>query len=267
VATPLPNGATQGAGGGQAAAGGPRPAAVQTAGVQTAGAQAATGQPAAGQSAAGQAAGVAAVAAGLEPGLDVRDLLDGHFGASPPVGWPNDPGGTVWFSEGGARLFARRPGAFVAVRAPLNAVPGDVVVSGTFRKVGGPPGGGYGLIVRDQGTNPGDGIDQSGRYVVAEVGDMGEYGIWRREEDHWVDLIPWSRSDAVRTGGSPNELSLRALGDEVAFVVNGAQIGTANVRFREGGVGLFAGGDRNEVLVDRFRVQAIVQAAPARRGP
>ena len=195
----------------------------------------------------------------------LRDLLDARFDAI-AGGWPNDPNGTFWFAEGGCRLLARRPGAFVAVRAPLGTLPADVVVSGTFRKVGGPPGGGYGLIVRDQQTNSGDGVDQSGRYVVAEVGDGGEFGVWRREEDHWVDLVPWTHSDAVRTGGSPNELRVQVSGDQLTFSANGAQLGTTTVRFLNGGVGLFTGGDRNEVLIDRFRVQAIQTASPP-RGP
>ncbi|MGI9145012.1 MAG: hypothetical protein ACR2IK_00430 [Chloroflexota bacterium] len=43
------------------------------------------------------------------------------------------------------------------MRSPLAEVPRDVIVSGTFQKVGGPTGGGYGLVVEDQGVGAGDG--------------------------------------------------------------------------------------------------------------
>jgi len=59
----------------------------------------------------------------------------------------------------------------------------DVLVTATFHKADGPPGGGYGIIVRDQGPGSRDGLNQGGHYYVLEVGDSGEVGIWRRDED------------------------------------------------------------------------------------
>ena len=171
-------------------------------------------------------------------------------------GWPNDPIATAWIADGGYRLFAREPGRFVAVGAPIAKVLGDVVVSGTFRKLGGPPGGGYGLIVRDQGPGSRDGINQGGRYYVLEVGDRGELGIWRREEDHWVDLIPWTPSDVVRPGGTANELMVQAVGQQLTFLVNGIRVASeVDAVLGEGAVGIFAGGDFNDVAVDRFVVR------------
>jgi hypothetical protein len=129
-------------------------------------------------------------------------------------------------------------------------------VTAAFRKVGGPPGGGYGIIVRDQGPGPRDGIEQGGWYYVLAAGDRGEVGVWRREGERWVDLFPWTPSEAVRPGGEPNELTARAIGRNLAFFVNGVQVaGLADVVLAEGSVGLFAGGDLNEVLIERFAVQ------------
>ncbi len=131
----------------------------------------------------------------------------------------------------------------------------DGVVTASFRKVGGPPGGGYGIIVRDAGPGPRDGINQRGRYYVLEVGDRGEFGIWRREDDRWVDIIPWTRSGAVRPGGEPNRLSVAAAGTRLVFAVNGAQIAeVTDAAITQGGVGLFAGGDLNDVLVEQVVV-------------
>jgi hypothetical protein len=132
----------------------------------------------------------------------------------------------------------------------------NVVVSGTFRKTGGPPGGGYGLVIRDQGPEPRDGVNQTMSAYVLEAGDLGEFGIWRRDGDHWVDLVPWMRSGSVRPGGSPNDLLVRAIGDQLTFSINGTQVASVrDDKLVSGGVGVFVGGDYNEVALDRFTVQ------------
>jgi hypothetical protein len=174
----------------------------------------------------------------------------------PPRPWPNDELSTAWFADGAYRLFARRPSQFVAITAPLAEPLRDVVVHGTFRKVGGPPGGGYGLIVRDQGPGPRDGVNQTGRYYVLEVGDRGELGIWRRDVDHWIDLVPWTRSNAVRPGGATNEVTARAIGQQLTLLVNGVLVASQiDATLPDGAVGVFVGGDFNEVVMERFVVQ------------
>src|SRR5439155_27154080 len=111
-----------------------------------------------------------------------RTALDVRFTEKLP-GWPNDPTSTAWFVDGEYRIFARRPNQFVAIGAPSKDRFDNLVASATFRKVGGPPGGGYGLIVGDQGPASPDGLNQSGQYYVLEVGDRGEYGFRRRDND------------------------------------------------------------------------------------
>jgi hypothetical protein len=178
-----------------------------------------------------------------------EDFADNHRG------WPSDPRSTAWPVQGGYRLSAREPGRFVAVGAPLARPVADVVVTATFRKVGGPPGGGYGLIVRDRGPGPRDGRNQAGRYYVFEVGDRGEVGAWRREGDRWADLVPWAPSAAVRPGGMANELEARAAGERLTFLVNGERVTSVDEpEPQPGAVGLFVGGDGNEVLVERLLV-------------
>lgn len=183
-------------------------------------------------------------------------LLDERFGLG-TRGWPNDPHSTAAPIEGGYRLAARVTGRFVAVGAPLPTVVRDVVVSATFRKLGGPPGGGFGLLVRDRGPGPRDGVRQDGTFYVLAAGDQGEVGIWQRDGDRWLDLVPWTRNDAVRTKmGVANVLEARAEGTRLALRVNGAL--AAQVDDAEavaGGVGVFAGGDGNEVVLERFTVR------------
>lgn len=184
-----------------------------------------------------------------------RSLIDVRFAAGPPDDWVDNAPYAAW-RDGAYRFQARDATRFVAVGVPLDQVLSDVVVQATFRKTGGPPGGGYGLIVRDQGPEPRDGKNQSMTAYVLETGDLGEYGVWRRDGDHWIDLVPWMRSASVRSGGSPNDLAVRAFGDQLIFSVNGTDVATVHDNsLAEGGVGLFVGGDYNEVALDHFSVQ------------
>jgi len=179
-----------------------------------------------------------------------------RFAAGPSKGWLDNPAVAAW-SDGAYRLQARQPARFVAIGAPVNQSLSDVVVSATFRKTGGPPGGGYGLVVRDQGPDPRDGVNQTMNAFVLEAGDLGEFGIWRRDGDHWVDLVAWTRSAAVRMGGSPNDLTVRAIGNRLTFTINGTQVASVEDGApMAGGAGVFIGGDYNEVALDRFSVQA-----------
>jgi hypothetical protein len=172
------------------------------------------------------------------------------------LGWPDNPQGTAWIADGGYHLFARDATRFVAVSAPLAGPVRDGVIRASFRKVGGPAGGGYGLIVRDQGPKLHDGVNQTGRYYVFEICDRGELGVWRRDGDHWVDMVPWVPSSAVRPGGAPNDLVLRSTGDRLAFLVNGTEVAVStDATLGAGGVGLFAGGDGNQVIAERLVVQ------------
>jgi hypothetical protein len=66
-------------------------------------------------------------------------VMDEHF-AGTALGWPNNPLSTAWLADGGYHLAARQADQFVALGAPLVQRLWDVVVTATFRKVGGPPG-------------------------------------------------------------------------------------------------------------------------------
>src|SRR5205807_128416 len=128
----------------------------------------------------------------------------------------------------------------------------DVIVTAQFRKLGGPPGGGYGIIFRDQAPETRDGDNQRGSYYVAELDDRGQVGLWQRDLDRWVDLVPWTQMDAVRPGTLPNELRLRAVGERVTLTVNGVEVVSwVGATLSAGGIGVFAGGDLNQVALER----------------
>jgi hypothetical protein len=172
-------------------------------------------------------------------------------------GWPHDPQGTAWFADGAYQLAAKEPGRFVAVGTPVGGPVGDITMSARFRKTGGPAGGGYGFIVCDQGPTRLDGETQNGRYIVLEVGDRGDVGIWQRDDTRWIDIMPWTHSNAVRVGQDANELSVTTQGNQLKFVVNGVEVAnmTRGSLPSEGGVGVFVGGDLNEVSLEWLIVE------------
>jgi serine/threonine-protein kinase len=196
------------------------------------------------------------VAASPAPAPAFQTVLDEHF-ADNQRGWPNNQESTAWLDNGVYRLNARDPGRFVSVGAPGIGPFADVEVSGRFKKVGGPPGGGFGLIVRDQGPDPRDGLNQGGRYYVLEVGEGQQWGMWRRETDHWVDLQPFTPSDVVKPPGQENELIARAIGSHLIFIVNGVQIADIeDPTLTNGKVGIYVAGDGNIVEASQFTVRA-----------
>src|SRR6185503_15059556 len=151
-------------------------------------------------------------------------LLDAQFSTQQPS-WPEQPPFAAW-SNGAYRLSAREANHFVAVAAPTTPSLRDIVVQATLRKVAGPPGGGYGLIVRDQQPDQRNGAVQDGQFYVFEVGDRGEFGIWRRDGDRWIDLKTWTPSPLVRSGNATNALAVRIVADRMTFLVNGQEVAT-----------------------------------------
>jgi hypothetical protein len=184
-------------------------------------------------------------------------VLDTRF-AAPMAGWPNDTQSTAWFGAGGYHVFAREPGRFVVIGAPLPAPLGDARVSARFTKLDGPIGGAYGIVVRDQAPpSSRDGRNQAGRFVVLEASDQGDVAVWQRQATTWVDLVPWTHADAVHLAREPNQLTVSAQGSKLRFEVNGSPVVDLTDLSIEvsGGVGLFVAGDLNHVVVDALRIE------------
>lgn len=198
---------------------------------------------------------IATARATVVPATAEPVLLDFAPNRSSGLAWPNDQNGVGWFAPDGYHLAARNPGNFVAIGVLATQEGSSAVVSATFHKLSGPGGGGYGLIVGDQGPGPRDGINQGGSYMVFEVGDRGEVGAWRRAEDHWVDILGWTPSEAVKQDSADNTLELRVTPSGVAFTVNGTDIPVSPAEQPgAGGIGVFLGGDGNQAVVTRLTV-------------
>ena len=67
---------------------------------------------------------------------------------------------------------------------------------------------------------PLDGSNQGGRYYVFEVGDRGEVGAWRREQNAVDRPAALEKSEAVHAGAAENRLQVLAAGPQFTFSVN-----------------------------------------------
>jgi hypothetical protein len=170
--------------------------------------------------------------------------------------WLNDAKCSAWVADGAYNLVTRQPANFPAVGIPGTDHLGDATIAGSFRKTGGQPGGGYGLILRAQDPGSLDGVNQNGRFYVFEVGDQGDFGIWLRDNDHWVDIVPWSPSNAVKAGtGAANDLTVTASGDRLSFKVNDTEVASQlDAQLHSGSAGVFVGGDGNQVQLYHLTV-------------
>ena len=187
-----------------------------------------------------------------------RPLVDFVAGPAARVPWPNNPASTAWLDTDGYHLAARRPGQFVALDLPEVDPQRDIRVTATFRKLSGPAGGGYGIVLRDQSAAPRDGLNQDGAFYVAEVGDRGEVGMWRRNNAGWVDLVAWTPAPAVRRDGE-NTLVATIQGNNLTLQVNGVSVGeAADAALDAGRIGIFLGGDQNEALLTRLLVEPLI---------
>ena len=101
-----------------------------------------------------------------------------------------------YLAAGAYHLESSVPTRFVAVGAPLSSAISDVAVTATLHKSGGPSGGGYGLILRDQESARRDGTNQYGHFYAFEVTDDGKIGVFRRDNDQWTTLLDWTPSNA-----------------------------------------------------------------------
>jgi hypothetical protein len=193
-------------------------------------------------------------------------VLDEHF-KDAAGGWPDQVDTPAWYADAEYHLQPRVPGQFVAVDAPNTDAFHDGVVSATFEKLGGPPGGGYGLIVADQGPEPHDGVYQGGHFLVFEAGDEGTVGVWERADNHWVDIVPWTPASAVHSGAVANDVQVQAAGQQLSFRVNGIEVAHVTNGLAPGRIGVFVGGDGNDVALQHFKAEWALGAPGALGAP
>lgn len=73
----------------------------------------------------------------------------------------------------------------------------------------------YGVILRQ--------VDKDNFYRF-KVSGLGAYGFDKMQNGDWVDIIPWSRSNAIHGGKATNLIKVECKGDKFQFYVNGIEL-------------------------------------------
>ena len=128
----------------------------------------------------------------------------------------------------------------------------DFVMEVEATQEGGPDDNDYGVILRR--------VDQD-NYYRFKISGTGDYGFDKWEDSGWIDIIPWTRSNAINTGEATNVIKVECNGDKFTFYVNDIKLGDCTDNsFASGKIGLEAGTyDTANVHVsfDNFKVWAI----------
>lgn len=140
-------------------------------------------------------------------------LVDDRFDARGTWDLANEDSGRVAvIQEGSLILEQRREGYFGS--SLIYKRHRDVIARFTVSQLSGETNNGGGLIFHR---------DDSGEYSLLVSGD-GHLRVARYDatSNAWSDLVPWSRSDNLRTGlGAQNVVEARIIGNSIAVYING----------------------------------------------
>lgn len=129
----------------------------------------------------------------------------------------------------------------------------DATVKVTARSVDGKsPDNGYGLVVHGELK---DGkLEDYAFLIVNET--VGGYSVVQHQGSKEIVLVQPSRSSAIRTGTSPNELEVRVKGTQLSFYVNGQYITsvTDSTGYKTGRVGFYTS-NGGEVAFDDLKIE------------
>ena len=144
-----------------------------------------------------------------------------------------------------------RPNEFVAIGNPSAQRLRDMVVTARFAKVGGPPGGGFGVIVRDQAPWPARWPESVGQLLRARGrrSRRSRHLAPRRQRVGRSGAVdPVSRRAARQCRERAHRARRRAATDAAGQRHRGRQR-IEDATLAEGTTGVFVGGDQNQVLL------------------
>jgi hypothetical protein len=148
-----------------------------------------------------------------------------------------------------------KEGSYLVMYAPsADYDTGNANVKVTVRSVDGTPSAtGFGLIVHGERSKAGELEDYA---LLIYNGTDPQYEIVKHKGGQQTTVVPWAKSDAIRTGASKNQLEVRARGAELSFYINGQYVDkiTDTENFKRGMVGLYTS-DTTEVAFDDLEIK------------
>jgi len=164
------------------------------------------------------------------------------------------PFGDVWYADDEYHMRSKAK-TYLVMYAPSGEYStGDATVRVTARSVDGTPAlTGYGLIVHGEKSKTGALEDYA---LLIYNGSEPQYEIVKHKAGDQTAVVPWTKSNVIRSGSNPNQLEVRAKGTELTFYVNGQYVDriTDTENFKRGVAGLYTS-DTAEVAFDDLEIE------------
>lgn len=174
--------------------------------------------------------------------------------SQPKWGTGNYDFGDIWYADGQYHMRAKEKKYLVMYAPSPEYKTGNATVRVTARSVDGTsPASGYGLIVHGEKSKSGDLEDY---VLLIYTGTEPKYEIVKHKGGAQTTLVPWTKSNVIRTGTNSNQLEVRARGSELSFYINGQYVDrmTDSENFKGGIAGLYSS-DTAEVTFDDLEIK------------
>lgn len=161
--------------------------------------------------------------------------------------------GDIWYKDDEYHMRSKERTYLVMYAPSPDYATENATVRVTTRSVDGTgPTSGYGLIVHGQ-KSPADELEDYALLVF--TGADPQYQVVLHKGGNQKALVPWTRSAAIRSGTSPNQLEIRTRGNQLQFYINGRYLTRIidNENLRRGVAGLYTS-ETSEVVFDDLEI-------------
>jgi hypothetical protein len=161
--------------------------------------------------------------------------------------------GEIWYADDQYHMRAKEK-TYLVMYAPADYKTGNATVKVTARSVdGSATQSGFGLIVHGERSTSNQLEDYA---LLINVGDEPKYEIIKHKNGAQSAVVPWTKSNIIRSGTNPNQLEVRARGSELTFYINGQYVDriTDTENFKGGVAGLYTS-DVPEVAFDDLEIK------------
>lgn len=161
--------------------------------------------------------------------------------------------GDISYEDGQYRMRAKES-SYLVMYAPANDYSTENArVRVTVQDVeGGAVSSGYGLIIHGQKTAASQLEDYA---LLIFSGAQPQYEIIKHKAGVQTTVVPWTKSSAIHTGTSTNQLEVRARGSEMSFYINGQYVNRITDNEIKKGVAGFYTSGTSEVAFDDLEIR------------